>query len=130
MSSPELTDSAVDGIAARRFRRFPVEAVVRLYSGSAMWTTQLSDVSLSGVQVARPAQWNGAVGSRYRLDLRLDGGVVIGMGVVLARLDPSDGLGFRYTLIDLVSFQQLKRLVELNLGSHATLLAEVAALRC
>ncbi|HET9050011.1 MAG TPA: PilZ domain-containing protein [Chiayiivirga sp.] len=129
MSTSELTDIAADGIAARRCRRFPVEAVVRLYSGSAMWTTQLTDVSLSGVQVARPAQWNGAVGSRYRLDLRLDGGVVIGMGVVLARLEPNDGLGFRYTLIDMGSFQQLKRLVELNLGSHATLLAEVAALR-
>ncbi len=128
MSISESIARDEDGSAARRCRRFPVEAVVRLYSGSAMWTTQLLDVSLSGVQVTSPEQWSGSIGQRYRLDLRLEGGVMIGMAVTLARVHPDDALGFRCTKIDVGSFEQLKRLVELNLGNHSILLAELSTL--
>lgn len=112
--------------AGRRFHRFPVEGSVKLYSGSAMWTTKLIDMSLRGVLVECPADWTGAVGTRYRLDLRLDGGVMIGMGVELARIIEGN-LGFTCIRIDLNSFSQLKRLIELNLGNTESLGRELSS---
>ena len=99
-----------------------------MYSGSAMWNTRLIDLSLSGVLVERPEDWSGSVGSRYRLDLRLDGGVLIGMGVELARIVAGSQLGFNCVKIDLGSFAQLKRLIELNLGNNDVLHRELSAL--
>jgi hypothetical protein len=120
-----MTDSL--GNERRRFSRFPIEGSVRLYSGTAMWTTTLIDMSLRGVLVERPADWNGDMGSRYRLDLRLEGGVMIGMGVELARV-ANGHLGFACQKIDLDSFARLKRLVELNLGNTTILNRELSAL--
>ncbi len=114
--------------AHRRFHRFPIDGSVRLYSGNAMWNTRLHDLSLSGVLVERPEGWDGAIGNRYRLDLRLEGGVLIAMGVELARIDDQEGLGFTCVKIDLGSFSQLKRLIELNLGNHQTLTHELSVL--
>ncbi len=129
MSIPDPIDiAASDAAAQRRFNRVPIEGGVRLYSGSAMWNTRLIDLSLSGVLVERPDNWDGSIGSRYRLDLRLEGGVLIGMGVELARIEEGIGLGFTCIKIDLGSFAQLKRLIELNLGNHQTLKHELSAL--
>jgi hypothetical protein len=111
----------------RRFHRFPIGGIVRLYSGSAMWTTELVDLSMRGVLVEKPDSWTGAPGSRFRLDLRLEGGLVIGMGVELMR--QVDGrLAFSCTKIDLDSFTRLKRFVELNLGNTDVLNRELSAL--
>lgn len=111
----------------RRFHRFPIGGVVRLYSGNAMWTTELADLSMRGVLVNRPDGWDAVPGTRFRLDLRLEGGLVIGMGVELMR--QIDGqLAFGCTKIDLDSFTRLKRFVELNLGNTEVLNRELSAL--
>lgn len=128
MSIPGPIDIAASDAAQRRFNRVAVEGTVRLFSGSEMWNTRLIDLSLSGVMVERPENWEGRVGSRYRLDLRLEGGILIGMGVELARIVEGVGLGFSCIKIDLGSFAQLKRLIELNLGNHTTLQHELAVL--
>lgn len=128
MSSPEPDPAALDSRAQRRHRRFAMSGSVRLYSGNAMWTTELCDLSLAGVRVRCPKDWNGREGGRFRLDLRLEGGVMISMGVELARNVSGVGLGFSCAKIDLGSFIQLKRLVELNLGNPTLLLAELATL--
>lgn len=116
----EQSEPPTNPEAARRFHRVPVEGSAKLYSGTAMWTTRVLDMSLRGVLVERPAGWTGTPGSRYRLDLRLEGGVVIGMGVELAHII-DDNLGFTCIKIDLNSFAQLKRLIELNLGNTESL---------
>lgn len=128
MSTLDPTGARTVSEVTRRFHRFPIPGVVRLYSGNAMWNTRLVDLSLSGVLVERPEMWDGAIGNRYRLDLRLDGGVIIGMGVELARIEPKLGLGFSCIRIDLGSFAQLKRLIELNLGDYRALRNELSAL--
>lgn len=115
------------GQERRRFRRFPIEGIVRLYSGTTMWSTTLIDMSLRGVLVERPEQWTGDLGTRYRLDLRLEGGVMIGMGVELSRV-ANGHLGFGCLKIDLDSFARLKRLIELNLGNTEILNRELAVL--
>ena len=128
MSIPGPIDIAASQVAQRRFNRIPVEGSVRLFSGSQMWNTRVIDLSLSGVLVERPEDWDGSIGTRYRLDLRLEGGVLIGMGVELARIEEGLGLGFSCIKIDLGSFAQLKRLIELNVGNHQTLQHELSAL--
>lgn len=115
------------GQERRRFHRFPIEGSVKLYSGTAMWSTTLIDMSLRGVLVERPQDWKADLGSRYRLDLRLEGGVMIGMGVELARI-ANGHLGFACQKIDLDSFARLKRLVELNLGNTSLLNRELSTL--
>jgi len=115
------------GNERRRFNRFPIEGSVKLYSGSAMWATTLIDLSMRGVLVERPTDWAGDLGSRYRLDLRLEGGVMIGMGVELARI-ANGHLGFACLKIDLDSFARLKRLIELNLGNTGILNRELSVL--
>ena len=119
--------SDLNGHERRRFHRFPVEGKVLLYSGSAMWSTVLIDMSLRGLLVQRPPDWVGEAGSRYRVDVRLEGGVMIAMGVELARV--TDGrLAFACQKIDLDSFARLKRLIELNLGNTDVLNRELAVL--
>jgi hypothetical protein len=111
----------------RRFHRFHFEGTVKLYSDKAMWETKLVDISLKGVLIEHPADWNGKVGTRYRMDLRINNSVIISMGVTTAHIMPHL-IGFQWQKIDLDSFAQLKRLVELNLGDPALLNRELSAL--
>ncbi len=116
-----------NGNERRRFRRFPIAGSVRLYSGTQMWQTELIDLSLRGVLVTIPEGWNGQPGSRYRLDVRMEGGLMIGMGVELVRVRAHD-LAFSCQKIDLDSFTRLKRLVELNVGNVDVLNRELSVL--
>jgi hypothetical protein len=111
----------------RRFQRFSFEGSVKLYSGKAMWETKLVDISLKGVLIERPTDWNGKAGDNYRMDLRINNSVIISMGVTPAHIMPHR-LGFMWERIDLDSFAQLKRLVELNLGDPQLLNRELSAL--
>lgn len=111
----------------RRHHRFPIVAAVRIYSGEAMWSSRLIDVSLRGALVERPEDWQGKPDGLFRLDFRLEGGPGIGMGVRLVRVDDRE-LAFACQKIDLDSFAQLKRLIELNLGSVSALNRELSAL--
>jgi len=111
----------------RRFQRFHFEGTVKLYSDKAMWETKLTDISLKGVLIERPVDWKGKTGTSYRMDLRINNSVIISMGVITAHVMPHR-VGFQWQKIDLDSFAQLKRLVELNLGDPAILNRELSAL--
>jgi hypothetical protein len=111
----------------RRFHRFHFEGTVKLYSDKAMWETKLVDISLKGVLIEHPTKWNGKVGTSYRMDLRINNSVIISMGVITAHIMPHR-VGFEWQKIDLDSFAQLKRLIELNLGDPALLNRELSAL--
>jgi len=125
MSSPP--DSSASAASGRRHSRFPLEGQVRIYSGSAMWQAQLVDLAIRGALVSRPLGFDGLIGSRYRLDVRLEGGPMIAMAVSLARLDAAVA-GFNCERIDLDSFLRLKRTIELNLGNAELLNRELSSL--
>jgi hypothetical protein len=122
--APPMPDTVENG---RRHSRFPLEGLVRIYSGSAMWQAQLMDLAIRGALVSRPPGFDGLIGSRYRLDVRLEGGPMIAMAVSLARLD-NRVAGFNCERIDLDSFLRLKRTIELNLGNAELLNRELSAL--
>ncbi len=111
----------------RRFHRFDFEAEVRLYSGNRQWQTELIDISLKGVLLRRPADWEGSPGALFRVEIRLRGGVVISMSVIAAHVT-ADRVGFHCERIDMDSFAHLKRLIELNLGDPSLLSRELSAL--
>ncbi|MCG6117246.1 MAG: PilZ domain-containing protein [Aquimonas sp.] len=111
----------------RRYSRFPLEGSVRIYSGSAMWQATLIDLSIRGALVSRPQGFEASPANRFRLDLRLEGGPMIGMAVSLSRLEP-EALAFSCERIDLDSFLRLKRAIELNLGNAGLLSRELSVL--
>lgn len=111
----------------RRFHRFRFEGSVKLYSDRAMWDAELIDISLKGALTTRPQEWSGKLNSMHRIELRLGDGLKISMGASAAHATP-DQIGFRWEKIDLDSFTQLKRLIELNLGDPERLNAELSAL--
>lgn len=105
-----------DSAERRQFVRIALESEVRLYSGAAMWKTELVDLSFRGVSIKRPADFEPAFSPRYRLDLRLGAGHWIGLATKLVR-DGRLTLAFAIERLDFDSFGELKRLVELNLGN-------------
>lgn len=112
---------------SRRFRRFPIDGMVKIYSAQAVWQVPLVDISLKGLLVGRPADWSGEQGQRFSADVRLEGGVVISMALTTIHLR-ADQIGFRCERIDMDSFSRLRRLVELNLGAPDLLSRELEAL--
>jgi hypothetical protein len=122
-----MPTKTADAPNRRRFQRFHFEGTVKLYSDKAMWESKLVDISLKGVLIERPVEWKGKVGSRFRMDLRINQSVIISMGVNAAHIMPHR-IGFEWQKIDLDSFAELKRLVELNLGDPAILNRELSAL--
>ena len=115
------------GSERRRFHRFRFEGSVKLYSDRAMWDAELIDISLKGALTTRPADWSGKLNAMHRIELRLGDGLKISMGASSAHAT-ADSIGFRWEKIDLDSFTQLKRLIELNLGDPERLNAELSAL--
>lgn len=111
----------------RRFRRFPFEAAVNIYSPSRKWQGELVDISLKGVLITKPSDWDGKIDQRYRVELMLAGSVYISMAVTVAHVDETT-IGCQCDKIDLDSFTHLKRLIELNLGDPNLLNRELSAL--
>lgn len=111
----------------RRFSRFDIEAQVHLYSGSQAWDSELIDISLKGALLKRPPEWEGKTGDFYRIEVRLEGSVIISMSVSVAHI-ATDRIGFICQKIDMDSFVHLKRLVELNLGDSTLMSRELSAL--
>lgn len=111
----------------RRFHRFNIEGHVRLYTDFVEWQSKLIDISLKGVLIERPAGWMGRTGENYQIEVKIESLTNIAMHVITAHIMPHY-IGFHCEKIDLDSFTQLKRLVELNLGDPEMLNRELLAL--
>ncbi|MWV11808.1 PilZ domain-containing protein [Pseudomonas sp. R-28-1W-6] len=111
----------------RRFQRIAFDAATELAQGERRWTVELHDLSLKGLLVKRPRDWNGDPDQPFSATITLDSETRLQMEVVLTRTH--DGLlGFVCRHIDLDSISHLRRLVELNLGDESLLERELAAL--
>ncbi|MDX5371786.1 MAG: PilZ domain-containing protein [Pseudomonadaceae bacterium] len=119
-----MSESATE---RRRFQRIAFDAATELAQGERRWTVALHDVSLKGLLVKRPRDWNGDPHQPFIATLDLDGETRLQMEVVLTRTR-DDLLGFVCRHIDLESISHLRRLVELNLGDESLLERELAAL--
>jgi PilZ domain len=111
----------------RRYHRVPFDGQARLYSSTAMWDTEVVDLSLRGALVKKPDSWTGKAGMNLRLELRLPGMVVISMGVVAANVTETH-IGLKAERLDFDSFSHLKRMIELNVGDADAISREIASL--
>ncbi len=111
----------------RRFQRIAFDAPTAIAQGERHWTAALHDLSLKGLMIKKPRDWNGDPDQPFEAQIDLGGEAQVKMEVVLTRTQ-QDHLGFVCRHIDLDSISHLRRLVELNLGDESLLERELAAL--
>jgi PilZ domain-containing protein len=112
----------------RRFHRISFDAECELHCRDAVWASEVLDISLKGVLVKRPENWDVPLNEPCEVIILLDDhetGIV--MAVELRHIE-AHRLGFKCQYIDLESATHLKRLVELNLGDQTLLEREFAHL--
>jgi len=81
-----------------RHARMRISSAVLMMRGADVWSTEIEDISATGVLVAKPADWKGQVGDLYSLDMIVGEELNIHVEATLARvLDRS--LGFAYARI-------------------------------
>ena len=109
----------------RKFSRilFSNQATLR-FQGQSFFT-QVTDLSLKGALIQRPAEFQGLVGEHAQLQFQLDQSeLVLEMDVSIAHLHPTT-IGLRCERIDIESASHLRRLLELNLGDAELLSREL-----
>ncbi|MBI4986291.1 MAG: PilZ domain-containing protein [Rhodocyclales bacterium] len=113
----------------RKFWRAAFSAPVKLIGDAFAIDAMLDDISLKGALLEAPPEWQGKVGERCHLKLRLGGDRDMKIAM-WGRITHIDGrrVGLLCESIDLDSATHLRRLVELNAGDPALLERELAAL--
>ncbi len=114
--------------ALRHHSRISFDVQVYLRNETMVWQTQLIDVSLKGAQIARPADWQGAKGDKYLLELLLDDDQAMIRMDVLVMYVHEDRIGLHCEQIDIDSISHLRRLIELNLGDPDLLERELSGM--
>jgi len=106
----------------RRFKRIAFDAPTELIQGERRWPVELVDISLKGLLVERPADWDGDPDQGFEAIIRLskDKTEVVRMLVELRHIDDHH-LGFICNSIDIDSMEHLRRLIELNLANRTEL---------
>ncbi|WP_313289301.1 PilZ domain-containing protein [Stutzerimonas nitrititolerans] len=111
----------------RRFQRIEFDAATELVQGQRHWTVELYDLSLKGLLVRRPEQWDADATQPFEARVRLADDAEVRMQVAMTH-EVGELIGFVCQHIDLESASHLRRLVELNLGDEQLLDRELAAL--
>lgn len=123
-----MEDQNVPFYNKRRFSRVAFDTEVHLVSAERDWRSHLVDISLKGMLITLPKNWNGKVGDHYLAELIMgDKETVIRMEVSVTHISEKNA-GFHCELIDLDSISHLRRLVELNIGDTDILKRELSEL--
>lgn len=111
----------------RTFSRISFDADTYLCQDDRRWHAELIDISLNGVLVKLPDDWDGDPTQDTAVYIHLGGDIAINMITHLSH--QSEGrAGFECDHIDLESISHLRRLVELNLGDTDLLERELSHL--
>ena len=116
----------------RHFTRIPFDANITLTDPASgqSWQSALLDISLKGILIASPAEWQGKPEQAFDVELHLSGavdGIKLHMEVRVAHIE-NNHVGFKCEHMDLDSATHLHRLVELNLGDEKLLERELGEL--
>ena len=112
----------------RQFQRFPFDARAIVRRGDGEWHTELLDISLKGVLVRHPDEFNVKLHEKLHIDVIFSNTqTLITADVSLAHAE-AGRIGFKVEMIDIESISHLRRLVELNLGNSDLLERELAHL--
>lgn len=108
-----MTKSPLPNKNRRQFDRLPFESTVQLFSGNAAWDCHLLDISLKGASFSKPKDWNGSIHDIYRISMTQKNSPSISMSIEITHIH-EESIGVMWNKIDLSSFSQLKRILELN----------------
>jgi len=86
------------GSAGLRPARMVIRSAVFISSGQNAWSSEILDISATGVLVGRPEHWNGVTGELFSLDMLIGESLDIHVEARLARIN-DDELGFAYARI-------------------------------
>lgn len=112
----------------RRFQRIDFDAPTELCQGERCWPVNLLDISLKGLLIERPANWNADLSQDFEAVIHLnEKRSVVRMQVELRHEEP-ERLGFLCLYIDIDSMTHLHRLVELNLADSTEMMRELRQL--
>jgi hypothetical protein len=111
----------------RRFKRIGFDAKTELIQGERRWPVQLHDLSLKGLLVHRPTEWDADPAQPFEALIRLSDDVEVRMEVEMRHAE-GELVGMACRHIDVESISHLRRLVELNVADDALLERELAAL--
>jgi len=81
-----------------RHARMRVKSAVLMMQGEESWTSDVEDISATGVMVRRPYGWKGTLGELFVLDMLFGAKVNIHLQATVARLT-ADHIGFAYERI-------------------------------
>lgn len=78
--------------------RMRISSAAMLIRGGEAWSTEIADISATGVLLGRPADWRGKIGDLYALDMIVGEELNIHVEATLARITERH-LGFAYARI-------------------------------
>jgi hypothetical protein len=81
-----------------RHARMAIHSAVLMMHGAEAWSSEIEDISATGVLVLRPAGWNGELGELYALDMIIGEDLNIHVDAIVARVT-ADHVGFAYARI-------------------------------
>ncbi|HET8942165.1 MAG TPA: PilZ domain-containing protein [Rudaea sp.] len=81
-----------------RHARKRIDSAVLMIRGGQSWSSEIRDISATGVMVVRPADWNGKLNDEYALDMIIGDDLNIHVDATVARIT-SRHLGFAYSRI-------------------------------
>jgi hypothetical protein len=111
----------------RRFNRVLYNTPALAIGGEKRWPCTVLDLSLKGCLLELPDSWGGDPETIQRVQIDLEGGPRIEMGVSLTHRRGRQ-LGLLCRDIDLDSVCVLRRIVELNLGDSTLLERDIQSL--
>ncbi|MDF0730024.1 PilZ domain-containing protein [Pseudomonas entomophila] len=111
----------------RRFQRIDFDAPAELRQGLRRWPVKLLDLSLKGMLIERPNDWEPDLTQDFEAIVHLDQKTQVQMQVELRHEEPQR-LGFVCLYIDIDSMTHLHRLVELNVADSTEMMRELREL--
>lgn len=114
----------------RHFTRIPFNTSAIIVNSRTGHKTmaELIDISLKGVLISKPDDWQGINGEHYTVHLQLAGNEIeINLAVIEVHHE-GEHIGFKTEHMDLDTATHLRRLVELNLGDESLLERELTEL--
>ena len=111
----------------RAFSRIAFSSDIILSQGAQQWTAELLDLSLKGLLVATPENWDADTSQLLEATIQLDPETAITMTLNWRHTEDGQS-GFECDHIDIDSIIHLRRLVELNLGDETILERELGSL--
>lgn len=111
----------------RGFSRITFDAETSIQQGGDVWAVNLVDISLKGLLIEKPDDWNADQQQEFHISIHLSDNSSITM-TALERHDEDNCIGFECQHIDIDSIHHLRRLVEFNIGDLELLDREVASL--